>query len=92
VSRASAAKPSEAALLNQAQAALKTDPKRALSLTRQHKQLYPSGALGQEREVIAIEALSRLNKKGVAEQRAKGFEKKYPDSAHQEKVRNTVED
>ncbi len=85
-------KPSESDLLNRAQAALKADPKRALALTRQHKQLYPDGALAQEREVIAIEALSRLDKKGAAEKRADRFGKQYPESAHQEKVRTTVDD
>lgn len=85
-------KPSEADLLNRARTALKTDPKHALGLTRQHKQLYPNGVLSQEREVIAIEALSRLNEKNAAEERADRFEKQYPDSAHQEKVRSTVDE
>jgi len=80
------AKPSEAALLNQAQHALKTDPRRALALTRRHKQLYPQGSLSQEREVIAIEALSRLDKNSSAHERAEEFSEKYPESAHQKKV------
>jgi cytoskeletal protein RodZ len=81
-----AAKPSEASLLSQAQRALKSDPARALAITRQHKRLYPTGALSQEREVIAIEALSRLNKKGSAQQKADAFKEKYPESAHQKKI------
>ena len=79
-------KPSEASLLSQAQQALKDDPKRALALTRQHKRLYPNGALSQEREVIAIEALSRLDQASRAKQKANEFSEKYPESAHQKKV------
>jgi len=87
-----AAKPSEAALLNQAQQALKNDPRRALQLTRLHKQLYPQGRLSQEREVIAIEALSRLDKKGSAHERAEAFSEKYPESAHQKKVDTSLKE
>ena len=86
------AKPSEAALLNQAQQALKSDPRRALQLTRLHKQLYPQGSLAQEREVIAIEALSRLDKKGSAQERAEAFSEKYPESAHQKKVDTSLKE
>lgn len=87
-----AAKPSEAALLNQAQQALKSDPRRALELTRRHKQLYPQGSLAQEREVIAIEALSRLDKTSSAQERAEAFSEKYPESAHQKKVDTTLKE
>jgi len=80
-------KPSEAALLEQARRALASDPARALALTRRHQALYPRGALNQEREVIAIEALRRLGASSKASERATGFEQKYPDSAH----RRTVE-
>jgi outer membrane protein assembly factor BamD (BamD/ComL family) len=85
------AKPSEASLLSQAQRALKSSPERALALTKRHKQLYPNGALAQEREVIAIEALARLDKKGTAAQKASEFGDKYPDSAHQKKVDSALE-
>lgn len=87
-----AAKPSEAALLNQAQQALKSDPRRALELTRRHKQLYPQGNLSQEREVIAIEALARLDKTSSAQERAEAFSEKYPESAHQKKVDTTLKE
>ncbi len=86
------AKPSEASLLSQAQQALKKDPKRALALTREHKRLYPNGKLSQEREVIAIEALSRLDQKNRAQQKATEFSEKYPESAHQKKVDTTLKE
>jgi hypothetical protein len=84
--------PSEVELLDRARAALKTEPAKALALTRQHQRLYPDGALSQEREVLAIEALSRLGKKGNAEKRAGQFEQRYPGSAYQKKVETTVRD
>lgn len=89
---ATAAKPSEASLLDRARRALKSDPRKALALTRQHKKLYPAGALAQEREVIAIEALSLLNQKGSAQQRANEFSEKYPESAHQKKVDTSLKE
>lgn len=85
------AAPSEASLLQAAQSALKTDPHRALALAEEHRRLYPHGALSQEREVITIEALTRLGRTGEAHAKAKDFEKRYPDSAQKSKVGATVE-
>ncbi len=84
------AKPSEAELLQQAQRLLKSNPTKALALTREHQRLYPRGVLVQEREVIAIEALSRLGRKSAAEDRAGEFESKYPGSAHEKKIESTL--
>jgi hypothetical protein len=47
--------------------------------------------LAQEREVLAIEALSRLNRSEEANRRAGAFKDTYPDSAHREKVRGAQE-
>ncbi len=79
--------PSEAQLLQQARAALKSDPKRALSLTRMHQRHYPRGVLTQEREVLAIEALKRLGDESAAKERASTFEKAHPGSAHLPKLK-----
>jgi outer membrane protein assembly factor BamD (BamD/ComL family) len=86
-----AAGPSEASLLQRAQAALRGDPARALTLTQEHRRRYPHGKLSQEREVIAIEALSRLGRSSEAGKRAEDFGKSYPGSAHQKKVETSVE-
>ena len=80
------AQPNEAALLEQARRALAADPARALALTRQHQQRFPTGVLNQEREVIAIEALRRLGKANEAGDRAGAFEKQFPGSPHQRAV------
>jgi hypothetical protein len=77
---------SEVELLERARRALGSDPRRALSLTQEHRARFPQGVLGQEREVIAIEALRRLGRSEEAERRAGSFEQRYPDSAHRRSV------
>jgi hypothetical protein len=77
---------SEAQLLQRARAALSTDPALALRLTQTHKQRFGNGQLAQEREVIAIDALERLNRGAEAKQRAGQFHADFPDSVHQRKV------
>ena len=72
----------EIALLGRAHQALSSNPARALSLTEQHRRDYPSGALGQESDVIAIEALVALGRTGEAEAAAARFRARYPSSAH----------
>lgn len=83
---------SEASLLEQARSLLATNPGRALALTRDHQRRFPNGVLSQEREVIAIDALSRLEREAEAEKRAKSFQERFPDSAHQRKVGDTLPD
>jgi hypothetical protein len=75
-------KTSEAALLERARAALATDPALSLSLVRRHRAEFPSGVLRQEREVIGIEALRRLDRRDEASRKAEEFRQKFPDSAH----------
>ncbi len=80
----------EVALLDLARSALGTDPRRALWLTQEHIRRFPHGALVQEREVIAIEALSRLGQTDAARSRGNEFERRYPGSAHQPKIDQTT--
>ena len=87
-----ARRPSEAQLLDQARAAIKNDPARALELAREHARLYPRGALAQEREVIAIEALKRAGKSNAARERADEFRQRHPSSIHKNKVEGVVKD
>jgi hypothetical protein len=81
---------SEASLLDLARAELDRNPRRALALTEEHRRRFPSGALGQEREVIAIEALSRMGQTTEARSRGSDFERRYPDSAHRQKVDQAI--
>jgi hypothetical protein len=76
----------EVELLERARGALKSNPAHALSLTSEHKLRFPGGALAQEREVIAIEALKRLGRSDQASLRADEFAKNYPGSAHRRKL------
>ncbi|RYZ01979.1 MAG: hypothetical protein EOO73_33590 [Myxococcales bacterium] len=79
--------PSEADLLEQARAALKSgDSARALARATEHARRYPRGVLVQEREVLAIQALRGLGRQADAERRAEAFAKAYPGSAFQRKL------
>lgn len=82
--------PSETSLLREARTKLTSDPAAALRLTREHARRFPDGALSQEREVIAIEALRRLGQSETATKRGTAFEQMYPDSAHRSKVEQTL--
>jgi hypothetical protein len=80
---------SEISLLKRARAV--ADAAQALALTSQHAKLYPGGALEQEREVIAIDALLRLGRRDEAAQRAKRFQERYPGSAHARRMGTLAE-
>lgn len=84
-------RPTEVAILEQARRALKSNPSRALALTRQHRNLYPQGMLAQEREVIAIEALKNLKRDQEAKARAGEFEEKHGGSAHGKKIESVLD-
>jgi len=87
----SRSRPTEAELLERAQAALRAEPARALALTREHRRRYPTGALVQEREVIAIEALRRLGRGRAASHKADVFDERYPGSVHHNRLEQTNE-
>jgi hypothetical protein len=78
---------SEAELLEQARSALRSDPARALARANEHRSRFPGGALIQEREVIAIKALRQLGRVPEADRRAEAFEKAFPGSAFQRKLK-----
>jgi hypothetical protein len=81
----------EAGLLERAQAALQRDPAGALALTREHQRRFARGALGQEREVIAIEALKRLGRHEAASSRAAAFERRYRGSVHRPRLERSTD-
>lgn len=72
----------EVTLLERAQRALRADPAAALALTDEHARQFPAGALTQEREFVAIEALAALGRRNEATTRAATFRARFPDSAH----------
>jgi hypothetical protein len=81
---------SEVALLRLARSELSADPRHALALTDEHRRRFPGGALTQEREVIAILALSQLGQTESAKKRGLEFEQHYPGSAHQPKIEQII--
>lgn len=77
----------EAKLLERARAALAAQPGQALALTEEHARRFTRGALREEREVVAIQALRKLGRSSAAAERAARFEQRYPGSVHLEKIR-----
>ena len=80
------AQPSELELLRDARLALQSSPALALGLTDQHSALYPRGAMAQERELIAISALSRLGRHAAVLSRARSFEHDFPGSPYRKQI------
>lgn len=74
-------------LLRLARKSLRDKPGQALSLLDEHARLHPKSALSQEREVLRTMALSALGRASEAERSAAKFSERFPDSAHQRKVR-----
>jgi hypothetical protein len=72
----------ESTLLGRAEQLLASNPSAALGLTDQHAKSFPTGALAQEREFIAIQALVALGRRDEAVARAARFRSSFPASAH----------
>jgi hypothetical protein len=60
----------EAAMLEQARAAMARDPNAALVLLDAHRAEFPQGELAMERELVAVDALTRLGR--TADARTRG--------------------
>ncbi len=77
----------EALLVRSAERLLGSEPARALALTEERRRRFPGGALAQEAEVVAIEALLKLGRREDAAARAKTFEASHPGSVHARRLR-----
>jgi len=80
----------EARLLEGARAALAIDPNRALEIANTHQQLYPTGQMSAERELIAVDALLRLGRRTEAEQRAAPRLSQFPNSLYARRLRQLL--
>lgn len=81
----------EARLLAEARAQLKRgDVSGASDTLEALRTSFPSGALTQEREVVAIEILGKSGRADEADRRARAFLATYPDSPHAAKVRRAL--
>lgn len=81
---------SEFALVRHAQDALARDPTRALALAQEHARTFPNGELVQEREVIAVEALSKLERRAEAKARANALLSIHPRSPYVARLERAV--
>lgn len=81
----------ENALLAQARQSLRQgDAPGALAKVESAKARFPNGALVQEREVLAIEALAQSGNSDAASRRATAFVQAFPSSPHASHVRTFV--
>jgi hypothetical protein len=71
----------EVKLVERAQDALRARPAEALALCDEHARRFPSGMVTQECEVIAVEALVKLGRRGEAKARAGRFKARFPGAA-----------
>lgn len=76
----------EMRLVQEARSIVASQPAAALSLLDQHRQRYPQGALREEREAYAIEALHALGRTDEVERRYLEFREDFPDSALRERL------
>jgi hypothetical protein len=72
----------EVHLLERARIALGADPGAALGLATEHARRFPGGALGQERELIAVTALVALGRRPEAQARAASLLERFPGSPY----------
>jgi hypothetical protein len=80
----------ETKAIQQAQDSLKTDPDYALAQCDDAAKLFPNCTLAQEREVIAIDALTRLGRMPEAKARAQKFHADFPNSPAWPKVQHLI--
>jgi len=67
------------------------DARRAFAALEAVRKDFPSGSLAQEREALAIEALTSLGERSEARRRATIFLRQYPGSPHAAVVRKFLE-
>jgi hypothetical protein len=76
----------EIALLEGARLALASDPAAALSRAREHSRLFPHGQFAAPAELLEIDALLRLGRRGEAEERARSMAERRPSSLYRERL------
>jgi len=82
----------EASLLSKVRAALRSgDAHGALIVLNQLQAQFPKGALGQERDVLAVEVLAANGNTAAAKRKAAAFIAAHPSSPHSAKLERFVE-
>jgi hypothetical protein len=77
---------SEAALLREASAAVSSDPSRAIELVDEAERRFARGSLGQERELIRVQALIATGRREEAIHRARKLLARDPSTAHRPRL------
>jgi hypothetical protein len=80
----------ELALLTRARRALESAPAQTLVLTDEHSRRFRRGLFGEERELLAIDALVRLSHDALAQERARRFRQRYPRSMHLRRLESSL--
>jgi hypothetical protein len=81
----------EAQLLNQAHAAMASDPRKAHAFASTHAKRYPRGQLAAERELILVQALVKLGRVREAEARGRALRNSAPSSIYGERLDTILE-
>lgn len=81
----------EAAMLEEARAMLDRSPRRALAMLDRHAAAFPTGQLGMERELLAVQALQRLGLQSEAHTRASALLRQATGSIYEPRVRAMVD-
>ena len=80
----------EAKLIAEARRAMKTEPKRALTLLKEAKSEFPRGLLREEREALTILTLDALGRTDQARASAERFLKKHGEGPYGDAVRQIL--
>src|SRR5262249_40143492 len=72
----------EVGLIQRAPRSMTSNPSLARALVAEHEQRCPDGQFVEEREAIAIEALTHAGAFSEAQARAERFSARFPDSAY----------
>jgi hypothetical protein len=80
----------DAELLQQARAAVASNPGLALALTREHHTRFASSPLAEERQALRVEALWRLGRLAEAQQALGALEASFPRSPYRRRLRGLV--
>jgi len=83
--------PAEAELLARAQRLVRSDPSAALRVVRSHAVRFPRSRLAEEREVLMIEALSRLGRDDAARRRIQRFRARFPTSPYETRLAHLLD-
>lgn len=81
----------EAALLERARASLATAPGRALALAEEHAASFPTGKLGIESELVAVDALRLLGRHHEARARGRALLGRASGNIYEDRIRRLLE-